>query len=74
MSIKDMVSAGKMVTFSFYKEKELWYKTECGFDFPVPLDETGTATFMNEDKAIMFMRFIRKHIEFIAKAKTQRED
>ena len=26
--IKSMIIGGKMVTFSHYKQKELWYKTE----------------------------------------------
>ena len=64
-SIKDMVRDGKKTTFMFYRQKELWYKTECGFEFPVPIDDTGNGVFLNEDKAMMFMRYIRKHIETI---------
>lgn len=63
--IKAMIIGGKMVTFSHYKQKELWYKTECGFEFPVPVCDTGDATFMNTDKAIMFMRWINAHIKNI---------
>lgn len=63
--IKDMVRNNKKVTFIFYRQKELWYKTECGFEFPVPIDDTGNGVFLNEDKAMMFMRYIRKHIETI---------
>ncbi len=33
------------------------------YQFPVPLDDIGTATLLNTDKAIIFMRFIRKSIE-----------
>lgn len=64
-----MVSGGKRVTFSHYRHKELWYKTECGFEFPVPIDDTGDATFMASDKAMLFMRYIRKHIEHLNNAK-----
>lgn len=63
--IKDMVRNNKKVMFIFYRQKELWYKTECGFEFPVPIDDTGNGVFLNEDKAMMFMRYIRKHIETI---------
>ena len=63
--IKDMVRKNKKVMFIFYRQKELWYKTECGFEFPVPIDDTGNGVFLNEDKAMMFMRYIRKHIETI---------
>lgn len=68
-SIKDMVSNSKLVKFNYYCENELWYTTECGFDFPVPIADTGNAKFLNEDKAMMFMRYIRKHIAYIDAAK-----
>lgn len=68
MSIKDMVK-DKVVKFLFYKEGELWYVTECGFEFPVPISDAGTAAFNSEDKAILFMRWIRKHIALIDEAK-----
>ena len=32
-------------------------------------EEGGDATFLNEDKAMLFMRYIRKHTEMIAQAK-----
>lgn len=63
MNIKDMVKDGKKVTFVHYREGEFMYKTECGFLFPVPLSDIGTATLLNEDKAMLFMRYIRKHVE-----------
>jgi len=67
-SIKEMIK-DKKVKFLFYKENELWYTTECGFEFPVPISDTGTAYFNNEDKAILFMRWIRKHMELIEEGK-----
>lgn len=70
-TLKDMVKDGKKVTFQFYREKELWYSTECGFEFPVPTDDTGNGVFLREDKAMLFMRYIRKHIELIEKAKAE---
>jgi len=68
-TIKEMVKDKKKVRFSFYRDSELWYKTECGFEFPVPIREIGNATFLAEDKAILFMRYIRKHIEMLEKEK-----
>ena len=64
MNIKDMIK-GKKVQFLFYKEGELWYTTECGFKFPVPIDDVGTAAMNVEDKAILFMRWIRKEIVIV---------
>lgn len=69
MNIKDMVSNGKKVTFLRYQNNELWYVTEDGFEFPVPLADTGSAAFNSSDKAMLFMRWIRKHIEAINQAK-----
>lgn len=66
--IKSMVSNGKRVFFQYYRKGELWYKTECGFMFVA--SDTGDGTFNNEDKSMMFMRYIRKHIEEIQKEET----
>lgn len=65
MSIKEMVRDNKKVKFLRYQKKELWYVTECGFEFPVPIDDCGDGTFKDEDKAMFFMRYIRKHLEDI---------
>ncbi len=37
------------------------YKGE-KYEFPVPLEDIGDATLPDSDKAIMFMRYIRKAI------------
>lgn len=68
MKIIDMVK-NKKVMFIHYANKELWYKTEDGFEFPVSIEDTGNATFLAEDKAILYMRYIRKHKEMIDTAK-----
>tara|TARA_R110000851_G_scaffold47412_4_gene114965 strand:- start:215 stop:439 length:225 start_codon:yes stop_codon:yes gene_type:complete len=59
-STKDMIK-NKIVTFIHYKEGELWYTTQCGFKFPVPTDDVGTAYMNKTDRAILFMRWINKH-------------
>lgn len=63
MDIKEMVKDGKKVRFVRFKNNELWYITETGFEFPVPIYDVGEATFLAEDKAILFLRWIRKHVE-----------
>jgi len=73
LDIKSMVKDHRKVKFSFYRDRELWYITENGFEFPVPLQDVGNATFMAEDKAIFFMRYIRKHIETLEQAKKEQE-
>jgi hypothetical protein len=67
-SIKDMVNNGKQVKFTHYIDQNLWYVTECGFEFPVPITDTGNATFLAQDKAMMFMRYIRKQINTLTEA------
>jgi len=70
-TIKEMVENKQKVRFRFYRDGQLWYATECGFEFPVPISEAGTATFLAEDKAILFMRYIRKHMEFLKNSMDQ---
>lgn len=66
-SIKDLVKENR-VNFRFYRKGELWYETvNPKFAFPVPIDDTGDGTFLAEDKAIIFMRYIRKQIEAVIK-------
>ena len=71
-SIKMMVK-DKAVRFKFYREGELFYETECGFVFPVPLADVGNATFLAEDKALLFMRYIRKHLAYLEAAQEESE-
>lgn len=33
------------------------------YEFPVPLDDIGDATLLQSDKAIFYMRYIKKAIE-----------
>jgi hypothetical protein len=70
MTIIDRIR-GKKVKFIKYKNNELWYSCEDGFEFPVPISDTGTAEFKNEDGAMFFMRWIRKQMEFIDLAKSE---
>jgi hypothetical protein len=60
LALKDMVAKGKVVRFVCLMAESLWYETEDGFTFPVPLSETPGAAFLAEDKAMMYMRHIRK--------------
>lgn len=63
-TLKEMVE-NKKVKFEYYRDKELWYSTEDGFKFPVPIEDIGTGVFKAEDKAILFMRWIRKQQEVL---------
>lgn len=62
MNIKDIVKDGKRVTFRRIENDNLVYATEDGFEFRVPVEDTGDGVFLSDDKAIIFMRYIRKEI------------
>ena len=63
-SIKDMVKDNQQVVFVRYFDSQLWYQTEAGdFEFPVPVSDVGNATLPARDKAILYMRYMRKHLE-----------
>lgn len=56
------------VRFSHFQADTLWYLTDDDFIFPIPVSETrndtgGAPLFNSEDKAIYFMRWIRKQME-----------
>ena len=44
------------------KDGFLIYTTSTGLDIKVPISDIGEATFLNQDKGILFMRYIRKAI------------
>ena len=70
-TLKEMIVDNQKVRFSFYRDGQLWYETECGFRFPVPISDVGTATFLVEDRAILFMRYIRKHMAALQDARRE---
>ena len=70
-TLKEMVASNQRVRFTRYREGELFYRTDCGFEFPVPIADTGNASFLAEDKAILFMRYMRKEMERIRQAKAE---
>jgi hypothetical protein len=67
MNIKDLVK-DRTVSFVYYVDGDLWYTIDLveglpTLEFPVPIKDVGTAAFLAHDKAILFMRYIRKHLE-----------
>lgn len=67
-NIKEMVTDNKKAKFLYYKMDELWYETETGFKFPVPITDCGDGVFNAEEKALLLMRYIRKHIKVLEEA------
>jgi hypothetical protein len=65
LTLKEMVSDNKKVAFVEYRQGNLWYSTEDGFKFPVPVGDIGGATFAATEKALLMMRYMRKHLDTI---------
>ena len=61
--VKEYVVNDQKVRFSFYREGILYYKTEKGLLFEVPISDTGNGCFNVEDRAMLFMRWIRKQLK-----------
>ena len=74
--LKTMVK-GTTVHFLRAHQGNLWYEVRYNvteaqdapvavydtFEFPVPMDDMGEATFSATDKAMLFMRYIRAHLK-----------
>ena len=64
LKIKDVVKDNH-VYFVRYRQGYFYYRVDVGMDtyvFPVPQSDIGDATLDSSDKAIIFMRYIRKAI------------
>lgn len=67
ISLVKMVK-GNTVYFEYYRKNELWYSIKVEdnkFLFPVPISDTGDATFSSSDKATLFLRYIQKQLKAI---------
>ncbi len=65
LTLKDIVK-NNQVQFSHYRAGHLYYNVsvaEGDYSFPVPTTDIGDATFLNKDKAIIMMRYIRKALD-----------
>lgn len=67
MNIKNLVK-NNVVTFYSYRAGIFQYMvndttTDEFYLFPIPVEDLGEATLLQQDKAMLFMRYIRKAIE-----------
>jgi hypothetical protein len=65
MKLIDIIK-DNVVDFSFYRNGNLYYSVLYKgdkYEFPVPIEDVGNATLLKQDKAIIYMRYIRKAIE-----------
>jgi len=61
----------KQVHFIHFRDDEFIYKTDDGFEFPIPMSDLKNQklTLLATDKAIYFMRWIRKQLELVTAIK-----
>lgn len=67
MDIKEIVKDND-VRFARYRQGVAYYTVRVpsegvDYTFPVPLSDVGDATLLATDKALVFMRYIRKALE-----------
>lgn len=70
MKLIDIVKNHK-ARFVRYQNEELWYVTDNGFEFPVPIKSLGGSLINYEENAMLLMVHIRAHLKMLAKAKTE---
>lgn len=69
INIKQAVKG--IVTFKYYRDGALWYSTEAGDIFPVPIEDAGSSTFNDVENGMLLMRWMRKwnnsneHIQYV---------
>lgn len=65
VNIKEHVNNNQRVRFNCYRDGQFWYETELGLLFPISLEEVvaSKVTLLADDKALLFMRWIRKYVE-----------
>ena len=68
LTVKDFVDNASYVCFTRYRAGFFYYnvthlQTAEIFEFPVPIEDIGNSTLNCDEKAITFMRWIRKAIE-----------
>ncbi len=73
MTASEIIKTSSVSTFEYYRDSQLWYKTDNDFLFPVPIDDVGTATFLKSDKTLLMMRYIRKWHEALVKETEERK-
>lgn len=63
-TLGSLVKGDKRTRFKCYGDDTLWYEVE-GFEYPITREEAKGGIWLPEEKAILHMRWIRKHLEFL---------
>lgn len=68
LKLTDHVAKDKKVTFLHYQEKNLWYITDGGLTYSIPVEDTGNGIFLPTERSVYHMKWIRKALETIKQA------
>ena len=63
MNVDNILKNNESVRFIFFLSGKLWYRTESGFKFPVPIKGSGQSVFLSEDRANRFYPYIKAHAD-----------
>jgi hypothetical protein len=64
--LKELVAPGKFATFVKFKGNELIYATDCGIEFPVPVEDiNGEAEVLAVERTMTLMKWIRRYLKSI---------
>lgn len=63
LSLKDLIAGGKVAKFKQYRKGVLYYELEGGFVFEIPVVEVGDAHLAAEEKASLFMKWIKRAVD-----------
>lgn len=73
-TVTELVKNNNLAQFDRCEDRTLWYAVHYNasdtgyvlqFEFPISIDDTAGGVFRAHDKALFFMRWIRKHVEFL---------
>ena len=63
VNVKEHITGNQKVRFEFCRDAILFYRTEKGLLFEVPITDTRKGCFTAEDRAMLYMKWIRKQLE-----------
>jgi len=71
-NLDKILNDNENVNFMFFMSGKLWYRTESGFKFPVPIKGSKQSVFLSEDRANRFYPYIKAHVEKLNKTETDK--
>lgn len=72
-SLKERVSS--TVEFIHYQDGNLIYRcTYDLFEFPVPIADCGSARFLNVDRGMIFMKWIKRQMKLLEDTKGTKDE